>query len=176
MFGVAVLALVALALVTDAGNDPDSGGSGSGSSEGSGQRQATTSVAPPDVDEPRAGVDLAVVPTGDDPVEVARWWAASYTAYIGSEAPDALADRLAPTTTEDLQAQLAAIPPAASYDSEPVAVEGVSQRAPVEEGDRVEIRLTVETVGALTVYDLVVVRADGSGGVRRWLVDEANRV
>jgi hypothetical protein len=164
--GLVVVGLVAAALLTDIGDSsddrtpPDTG------------RRPTTTLAPPDVDEARAPIDLAEVPAGDDPVEVARWWAAAYTAYIGTDAPDALADRLSVTTTERLRVELAEIPPAASYDAEPAPIEGVSTRAPVEEGGHVQVRVTVETAGALTVYDLTLV-ADGRG---RWLVDEAARL
>jgi hypothetical protein len=171
--GVLAVALVALALLTDIGESPD-GSSSSGTADDGGE--AATTLVPPDVDEPRATVDLATTPPEDDAVEVARWWAATYTAYIGAEAPDAVADRLAPTTTASLMAQLTAIPPAASYDAGPSVIEGVSHRAPVDEADGTSVRVTVETTGALVVYDLVLVAEAGSSGESRWLVDQAARL
>ena len=182
MFLVAVLALMALALLTSGGGgDGDPSGSpsagedrSSSSDSDSGQGSGST-VAPPDVDDPREPVDLAVVPTGDDPVELARWWAATYTAYVGAEVPGALADRLAVVTTDSLRSQLSALPPAASYDPEPVDVEGVSQPdpVPVAGGAGLRIRVSVETAGALSSYDLTLVQDPAGGG---WLVDQARRV
>lgn len=173
MFLVAILALVALSLLTGGGDGRSDNPGGSGDPAAADGREPTSTIAPPDVDEPRASVDLTAVPTGDDPVELARWWAATYTAHVGSDLPAALADRLAPVITDALRAQLAALPPAASYDSEPVAVEGVSQPGPVTEGDNLRIRVSVETAAALSSYDLTLVAAAGTG---RWLVDQASRL
>jgi hypothetical protein len=156
------------------------------SSPDTGASVAGTTVAPADVDEPRGSVDLQAPPAGTDPVEVARWWAGSYTANVGALLPEALAERVAPASTPGLRAQLAAVPPAASYDPEPAEIAGVSNRAPVERAGRIEVRVTVETAGALAVYDLTLVPAggsvggggggdDGVGAAGRWLVDEATR-
>jgi hypothetical protein len=181
MVGLVAVALVAVAVVVQArgGPDHDDSSRGSAGSEGTsaaGPATTGTTLVPPDVDEPRASVDLAATPAGDDPVELARWWAATYTAYIGAEAPAALADRLASTSTASLRAGLTAIPPAASYD-EPAAIEGVSNRPPVGEDGRTEVRVTVETGGALTTYDLTLVAATAGGsGPTGWLVDEATRL
>lgn len=185
---VALLAvvLVGLAALTDMGggsdasggsDDPESTAGAPADEEEAGGGQPTTTVAPPDLDEPRSPVDLSAPPPGDDPVEVARWWAATHAAYVGVDPPRALADRLGPVTTSRLTDELAAVPPAASSDDAPLDIEGVSHRVPETGADETRLRVTVETDGALVVYDLdLVPEPDPGGEGRRWRVDQAGRL
>jgi hypothetical protein len=138
----------------------------------------TSTEVPPDVEEDRPAVDLATPPPATDPVEVARWWAATYTAYVGAGPPADLVERLADWTTPALLDELRALPPAASYDA-PLAIDGVSEvdlpasaagGAPA--GSR-QLRVSVQTPVALVIYDMTLVQ--GSGGAR-WLVSEAARM
>jgi len=137
----------------------------------------TTTLVPPDIEEDRPALDLAVPPPATDPVEVARWWAGTYTAYVGAGPPADLVARLTDWTTPALLDELGALPPAASYDA-PLAIDGVSEidlpaattgGAPA--GSR-QLRVSVQTPLALVIYDMTLV--PGSGG--RWLVSEAARI
>jgi hypothetical protein len=141
---------------------------------------ATSTLVPPDVDSDRPPIDLAKPPVATDPVELARWWAGTYTAYIGAEAPADLVGRLADWTTPELLDELRALPLAASYDP-PLDVEGASAvelpstpgatGATVPAGAR-QLRATVQTPVAVVVYDMTLV--PGAGGT--WLVREAERL
>lgn len=164
---------------TDSTADPAGGeGEGSDTSDPSSVTEApdgpTTTLTPPDVDTDRPAIDLNVAPPPGDPIEVARWWAATYTAYIGAEPPADLVTRLADWTEQSLLDELGVLPPAASYDP-PLGVGGVSaldQPAPVGDtsGDRHE-RVSVETEFALVIYDLTLVDTGGT-----WKVSEATRL
>jgi hypothetical protein len=130
----------------------------------------STTVAPPDVARARPPVDLATPPPGDDAVEVARWWASVFVAYEGAEPMPDLVARLSSFTTPRLQAELQAVPPAASYDV-PLEVAGASaQPAPAAAGGQ-RVQVTVETAGALVIYELALVPGPGGG----WQADQANR-
>jgi hypothetical protein len=156
------------------GRDED-GGSGAESPSGtSGDRPSSTEV-PPDIDESREPVDLDAVPTGEEPTEVARWWASTYTAYIGAETPPLLSARLAPLTTPELLGQVEAVPPAASYDDGPVPIEGASSwSSPTAQQDGShQFRITVETEDALAIYVLNLVDVGGGAG---WRVAKADRL
>jgi hypothetical protein len=139
----------------------------------------SSTEVPPDVDSDRPAIDLAQPPTATDPVELARWWAGTYTAYIGAEPPADLVERLADWTAPELLAELRALPLAASYDP-PLDVEGVSAvdlpataggSASAPAGSR-QIRATAQTPVAVVVYDMTLV--PGGGGA--WLVREADRL
>ncbi len=198
ILGLAVVALLVGVLLTG-GVGGGSGGSGSrsdgargdgrsSSSEDSGSESesesgsrsgshAGSTVIPPDVDEDRQPVDIGVVPTGEEPDEVARWWASTYTAYIGAETPPQLGARLAPLTTDEMRAQVEAVPLAASYDDGPVPIAGASSWSsptPREDGSR-QFRITVETEDALAIYVLTLVDGGGGGGAR-WRVAKADRL
>jgi hypothetical protein len=171
-----VVALVVAALFTDIGDPgPVDDSSSSSSSSGSGGEGDADGDLPTDVEHPRPTVDLATIPdpATTDPTTLARWWAATFTAYVGAEVPASLAARLAPVSTPELVAGLNALPPAASYDDAPVPIEGASSPTPIEDPavDGSRVRVSVETPGALVVYDLVVVQ-DPAG----WLVSTAVRV
>jgi hypothetical protein len=134
---------------------------------------------PADVEEgDRPPVDLSQAPDSADAMAVARWWGAAYVRWSGAEPPTALAERLAGVTTPEYRAALEAESPAASY-GEPVEVVGVSGLATPEtastaaaSGPPSEIQVTVETMDALLVYD-VVLHQDAAGA---WLVHEATVV
>jgi hypothetical protein len=147
---------------------------GDGSSVTDEPEGTTTTLTPPDVDSDRPAIDLTTTPPPGDAAEVARWWAATYTSYIGAETPAALVTRLADWTTQDLLDELGALPPAASYDP-PVAVGGVSvQEIPPAAGDTRggnHQRVSVESDFALVIYDLTLVDAGGT-----WQVSEATRL
>lgn len=134
----------------------------------------TTTLVPPDVARPRPTVNVDAPPAGDDPVEVARWWAATYVAYVGAEPSKELAQRLEPLTTPSLRQDLATMPPGASY-SEPIPIEGVTAREPADDRgdsqDQQTMRAVVETPGALVVYSLVLERSPTG-----WQVGEATRL
>ena len=130
-----------------------------------------TTLTPPDVAHERPAVDLEVLPSGSDPVEVARWWAANYAVYVGAEAPAALADRLAPLTGSSLLQSLRAVPPAASYDA-PLDVEGVTGNEVAQGAGTKIVRVSVETTVALVVYDVTLTEAPPGS----WLVSQASRV
>jgi hypothetical protein len=156
------------------GRSASSDDSGSESGSGSGSHAGST-VVPPDIDEDRQPVDIAVVPSGEEPDEVARWWASTYTAYIGAETPPQLGARLAPLTTDEMRAQVEAVPLAASYDDGPVPIAGASSWSsptPREDGSR-QFRIAVETEDALVIYVLTLV--DGGGGAG-WRVAKADRL
>jgi hypothetical protein len=149
-------------------------GEGDGSSVTDEPDGPTTTLTPPDVDSDRPPIDLTTPPPAGDAVEVARWWAATYTSHIGAETPAALATRLSDWTTQGLLDELGALPPAASYDP-PVAVGGVSvQEIAPAAGDTSggnHQRVSVETDFALVIYDLTLVDAGGT-----WQVSEATRL
>lgn len=192
--GFAVIGLLVAVLLTDFGSgggggadDADGGaagrdgGSATTGDDGGGRRPgaaATTAPSlPADVEEPLAPIDIAAVPDGAEPASVASWWAATYTAYIGAETPAQLATRLAPLTTAALKAELEALPPAASYDDGPVAIEGASSSSTAipagSEGQPQEFRITVETSGPIVIYVLGLVDEGGGAG---WRVTEARRL
>lgn len=127
----------------------------------------TSKTIPPDVARPRPPVDLAEPPDSTDPLEVARWWAGTHTAHEGAEPAAELADRLQTLTDTELVAELRAYPPAATY-GDPTPVLGVSANEPVANGSTHQLRVTVETPGALVVYDLELTQRQG-----RWLVHQA---
>lgn len=163
------------------GEGPDDGASGQGGAgtEGGGTHQAaedatgetTAADVPPDVAHPRPVVDLNRVPDGSDVAEVARWSAGVYTAYAGAEPGEELAGRLEERTTAELYAELASLPPPASY-GQPVVIEGVSAGGPFvleqqDPGTERAVRVSVETPGALVVYEVALHEtADG------WLVTD----
>lgn len=129
---------------------------------------------PADVEEERPDVDLAQPPDGADPVDVARWWGGTFVGHSGAEPPAALAERLAGVVTPELQAEMAAEPPAASYD-EPTEIVGASAAASTTASTvagSTAMRVTVETVGALLVYDVTLTQ-DAAG---TWRVAEATPV
>lgn len=160
----------------DDGDAPGDTGAAASPSNGdrAGDAGTTTTLVPPDVARPRPEVDLDAPPDGSDPVEVARWWAAVYVAYVGAEPPAELVDRLGPLTTRELQNDLRSMSSVASY-SGPTPVEGVSAREPAARGSTGQrgqnVWVTVETPGALVVYDVVLQRESGG-----WRVSEANRL
>jgi hypothetical protein len=131
----------------------------------------STTLVPPDVAHDRPAIDLAAVPDGHDPVEVARWWAANYAVYVGAEGPADLADRLAPLTGSGLLASLRDIPPAASYDA-PLKVLGATGTELSREAGSAKVRVSVETDLALVVYDVTLTEAPPGS----WLVSRADRV
>jgi hypothetical protein len=156
----------------DPGAAPDDGSDPSSVTEE--PEGPTTTLTPPDVDTDRPAIDLNVTPPPGDAIEVARWWAATYTAYIGAEPPAELVTRLSGWTERALLDELGALPPAASYDP-PLQVGGVSaldQPGPAGDtsGNRHE-RVSVETEFALVIYDLTLVDAGGT-----WKVSEATRL
>ena len=127
---------------------------------------------PPDVDEDdRPAVDLATPPPATDPVEVARWWAGTYTAYVGAGPPADLVARLADWTAPALLDELRTLPPAASYDP-PLTIEGVSATELPASGGGRQLRVSVQTPLALVIYDMTLVQGSGGG----WLVSEAARM
>lgn len=130
-----------------------------------------TTLVPPDVAHDRPVIDLEAPPDGHDPVEAARWWAATYAAYVGAEGPAELADRLAPLTGSGLLQSLRNIPPAASYDA-PLKVVGASGIEVARGGGAVKVRVSVETDLALVVYDVSLTEAPPGS----WLVSRADRV
>jgi hypothetical protein len=100
-------------------------------------------------------------------------------AYEGAEPAPELVARLAAFTTPAWQAELMGVPPAASYDA-PVEIAGVSAQLvePAAGGAGgggatagQTAQVTVETPGALVVYELVLVQ-DAAG---TWQVDRATR-
>jgi hypothetical protein len=136
----------------------------------------TSTLVPQDVDTDRPPIDLTKPPAATDPVELARWWAGTYTMYIGAEPPVDLVARLSDWTAPGLLDQLGALPPAASYDA-PLEIEGVSEvdlpagtGAPA--GSR-QVRVSVQASAALVIYDMTLVPGGGGGG---WLVSEAARL
>jgi hypothetical protein len=137
----------------------------------------TSTLVPPDVEEDRPPVDLASPPPAGDHVELARWWAGTYTSYIGAEAPADLVARLADWTTPALLDELRALPLAVSYDP-PLEIDGVTEveLSPAAGGGAPaggrELRVSVQAVDALVVYDMTLVQGSGGG----WLVSEAARV
>lgn len=139
----------------------------------------TSTLVPSDVEDDRPVVDLATPPPAGDPVEVARWWAGTYTAYVGAEPPVDLVTRLADWTAPALLDELRALPPAASYDA-PLAIDGVSEvdlpgtddGGDAGAGGR-RLRVSVQTPIALVIYDMTLTR-DSAG--TRWLVSEAARM
>lgn len=135
----------------------------------------TTTLFPPDVARPRPPVDLEAPPDGSDPVEVARWWTATYVAYIGAEPGNELAQRLERLTTARLRQDLASMPPGASY-SDPIPIEGVTanEAALGDEGSSnvdgqspQRMQVVVETPDTLVVYDIVMEHSAAG-----WQVDE----
>jgi hypothetical protein len=139
-------------------------------SEGTSEEAASTSNLPTDVAHPRPTVELDRPPDGSDPAEVARWWTAVYTSYVGAEPGRDLAERLEEHTTPDLQAELEAVRPPASYGT-PVDIDGASSGGPfVNEqqnaADERTVRVTVESLGTVVVYDVALIATDG-----RWQVD-----
>lgn len=130
-----------------------------------------TTLTPPDVAHERPEVDLAAPPTATDPVEVARWWAATYAVHVGSDEPADLAARLAPLTTERYRQTLAQVPPAASYDP-PLELAGVTGNEVAGGTGTKVVRVSVETTVALVVYDVTL--TEGPPG--SWLVSESVRV
>lgn len=129
---------------------------------------------PTDVDHARDPVDLEAEPSADDAAEVGRWWAATYAAHVGAEPGSDLADRLGGYTTDALRADIADLPPAATY-TEPLPIEGVSVGEPmVDDGelsdDQRILRVTVETTNALAIYDVTL--TDDGG----WLVAEVSEL
>jgi hypothetical protein len=166
-----------------AGSDTTSSTPGSSATTAPGATEATdpaptSTLVPPDVDSDRPAVDLAHPPDATDPVELARWWAGTYTAYIGAEPPADLVDRLADWTSPELVDELRALPLAASYDP-PLGVEGVTAvDLPVTAGGSGsappgsrQLRVSVQTPLAVVVYDMTLVPGDGGA----WLVREAER-
>lgn len=167
--------------------DPDDAGAGSTTtSPVEGSTTATTApgatevtdpapsstLVPPDIEEDRPAIDLTTPPPADDPVEVARWWAGTYTAYAGAEPPVDLVARLADWTAPGLLDDMRAVPPAASYDA-PLAVDGVSEvDLPASAGAGRLLRVSVQTPVALVIYDMTLVQGSGGG----WLVSEAARM
>jgi hypothetical protein len=145
---------------------------------------STSTLVPPDVENDRPAIDLANPPPPDDPVEVARWWAGTYTAYVGAEPPVDLVARVADRTAPALLDELRALPPAASYDA-PLEVDGASA-IDLPAGDGAgggsggsgdgaggrRLRVSVQTPVALVVYDITLVQGREGG----WLVSEAARV
>jgi hypothetical protein len=130
-----------------------------------------TTLTPPDVAHERPEVDLATPPPATDPVEVARWWAATYAVHVGAEPPADLVARLAPLTTERYRQTLGQLPPAASYDA-PLELSGATGNEVASgPGTRV-VRVSVETTVALVVYDVHL--TEGPPGT--WLVGESVRV
>ena len=170
----------------DAGADEDAGAGGTtvpgqgsvttaaGSTEVT-DPAPTSTLVPPEAEGDRPPIDLATPPPATDPVEVARWWAGTYTAYIGAEPPVDLVARLTDRTAPALLDELRALPPAASYDP-PLEVDGVSEvdlpaSAGAPAGSR-QLRVSVQTPVALVIYDMTLVQGRGGG----WLVSEAARV
>ncbi|HEV7762062.1 MAG TPA: hypothetical protein VGO78_23800 [Acidimicrobiales bacterium] len=136
----------------------------------------SSTLVPQDVDTDRPPIDLTKPPVATDPVELARWWAGTYTMYIGAEPPVDLVARLSDWTAPGLLDQLRALPPAASYDA-PLEIDGVSEvdlpagtGAPA--GSR-QVRVSVQASVALVIYDMTLVPGGGGGG---WLVSEAARL
>jgi hypothetical protein len=130
-----------------------------------------TTLTPPDVAHERPTVDLETLPSGSEPVEVARWWAANYAVYVGAEAPAALADRLATLTGSSLLQSLRDVPPAASYDP-PLELAGVTGNEVAGGTGTKIVRVSVETDVALVVYDVTLTEAPRGS----WLVSQASRV
>lgn len=130
-----------------------------------------TTLTPPDVAHERPTVDLAVLPGGGEPIEVARWWAANYAVHVGAEPPAALADRLAPLTESSLLQSLRDVPPAASYDA-PLELEGVTGNEVAGGVGTKIVRVSVETTVALLVYDVTLTEAPPGS----WLVTQTSRV
>lgn len=154
----------------DGTSDGTVGSAGTPTSGGWSEDEATDDI-PPDVARPRPDIDLGQPPDGSDVAEVARWWAAVYTAYTGAEPGEDLVDRLGEHTSDSLQSELSDAPPPASYGS-PVAIDGASAGGPLVGEDQDEetertVRVSVETPGALVVYDVVLVWTAG-----RWRVDD----
>jgi hypothetical protein len=137
----------------------------------------TSTLVPPDVEEDRPPVDLASPPAADDPVELARWWAGTYTSYVGAEPPADLVARLTDWTVPALLDELRALPLAVSYDP-PLEIDGVTEvELPPAAGGGApagahRLRVSVQAVDALVVYDMTLVQGSGGG----WLVSEAARV
>jgi hypothetical protein len=119
----------------------------------------------------RPEVDLAAPPAAGDPIEVARWWAATYAVHVGTEPPADLAARLAPLTTEQYRRTLGQVPPAASYDAPLELVGATGNELAGGAGTRI-VRVTVETIEAVLVYDVTL--TEGPPG--SWLVSESVRV
>jgi hypothetical protein len=162
---------------TTASEEAAAGGEG-GDEGAAGSGDTSPPDVPVDVDEERPAVDLSQPPDSADPLDVARWWAATYVRYSGAEPPAALVERLAGVITPDLEAQLTAEPPAASYDA-PIEIVGASvSEGPAPTGGgagtgaRSVARATVETPGALLVYEVTLAQ-DAAGA---WRVAEATPV
>ncbi|HMG40555.1 MAG TPA: hypothetical protein VK611_04470 [Acidimicrobiales bacterium] len=130
-----------------------------------------TTLTPPDVAHERPAVALDVVPGTGDPVEVARWWAATYAVYGGAEPPSALADRVAPLTAPAFLQSLRDVLPAASYDA-PLELEGVTGNEVAAGAGSKVVRVSVETTVALVIYDVTLTEAPPGS----WLVSQASRV
>jgi hypothetical protein len=130
-----------------------------------------TTLTPPDVPHERPEVDLATPPPADDPVEVARWWAATYAVHVGAEPPADLVARLAPLTTERYRQTMGQVPLAASYDAPLELVGATGTEVATGPGTRRE-RVIVETTVAVVVYDVTL----NEGPPGTWLVSESVRV
>jgi len=130
-----------------------------------------TTLTPPDVAHERPAVDLATPPPADDPVEVARWWAATYAVHVGAEPPADLVARLASLTTERYRQTMGQVPLAASYDA-PLELSGATGNEVATGPGTRQVRVLVETTVALLVYDVTL--TEGPPGT--WLVSESVRV
>jgi hypothetical protein len=106
---------------------------------------------------PAQPVDLANPPGAGDASAVARWWAATWVAYSPSDAPKALAIRLAPRTAPDYVDTLAGLPPAASY-GDPTPIIGATASPARTTGTGTHVTVDVATPAASTVLDITLAK------------------
>lgn len=120
-----------------------------------GTPSSTTSIT--ERTAPAPPVDLANPPAASDPSAVARWWAATWVAYSPSDAPKALAMRLAPLTAPDYVDTLAALPPAASY-GDPTPITGATASPARTSATGTHVTVDVATTAASSVLDITLAK------------------
>lgn len=165
---VVLSALALIGLVTQRDSDPPTVGESTttiaaGATSDEGDNSATTpppaaptsTTSTTESTAPAQPVDLAAPPDASDATAVARWWAATWVAYSPSDAPKALALRLAPLTAPDYADTLAALPPAASY-GDPTPITGATASPARTSATGTHVTVDVATHAASTVLDITL--------------------